>query len=125
MRSKVNVPNVLEYGGYVPATANWTPAEVGKHAPIRIARTGSKLGGKKQWVEKTMKTGHREFYYTARIKIKTEAQAERANRMLTEMYGPQAGHWVMRKMSPRPYMRRAFENIRLNAESILKSKIGE
>jgi hypothetical protein len=123
-KSKTNVPNVLEYGGYVAATANWTPAEVGKHAPIRIARTRAGLGGQKQWETLTRKNGQRQFYWAARVKIKSEAQVKRANEILTEIYGARTGHWVIR-IAPRPYMNRAFGNILPRTEAILKSKLGE
>lgn len=124
MRSKVNVPYVLEYGGYVAATANWTPAEVGKHAPIRIARTRAGLGGQKQWETITRKNGKRKVYWAARVKIKSEAQVKRANEILTKLYGARTGHWVIR-IAPRPYMSKAFGNILPRTEAILKSKLGE
>jgi len=123
-RSKVNVPHVLECGGYVITATDWTPAEVGKHAPIRIARTQSGLGGNKRTKTLGRKGGGRQIYWVARAKIKTEAQAERANKLLTEMHGPRTSHRLV-KIAPRPYMSKAFRNILPRTEAILKSKLGE
>ena len=126
MRSKVkvNVPNVLEYGGYVITATDWTPAEVGKYAPIRIARTRAGLGGNKRTKTLGRKGGGRQIYWVAYAKIKTEAQAERANKLLTEMHGPRTSHRLV-KIAPRPYMSKAFGNILPRTEAILKSKLGE
>lgn len=123
-QAKSNVPQILEYGGYTERLRSWTPAEVGKHAPIRVARTPGELGGKKQWEVLVRRDGRRTHVYTARVLIRTENQARRANQILLDIFAPSAEQTQIR-IAPRPYMSKAYSNIMMRAEAILKSTLGE
>jgi len=122
-----DVPRTLEQGGMSRTDPRWTPARVGTYAPIRYARTREQIGGRRQWA--VLGTRYQQGagtsrvkWWTARTLIRTQAQADRANRILETILGPQGGRTVY--IAPRPYMSRALAHVLSRAESILRTVLG-
>lgn len=115
------VPYILEVGGTTAPSRYIAPATVGVHAPIRMSRSGT-LKGKKISIVRVYRDGQRITYWTARTQIRTAAQAQRANEILSAIYGGWVGKKHVR-IAARPYMSRALKKIAAKATEILKKRL--
>ena len=103
------IPSILEFGGWASIRLRGRVRKVGDTGEIRL---GGFAGGRSKIAN--TRNGRRELVTYARLR--TAAQAGRANRINEHLYGP-AGT-VNRTIAPRPYMRPAM-NREMNVMAVL------